>query len=266
VTATAQPKYHKGFTYDGQMVPGFDTCVYNDIATLEAAVVRATSDGKGLAAILMEPLQGEGGIIPGKKDFFVKARELCDKHGALLMIDEVQAGMGRTGKLWGHEQLDVVPDVFTSAKALGGGVPIGAMMARGEATNVFGPGDHASTYGGNPLACAAGLAVAQYMSDHNILENVNARGDQLAKGLEKIAAKYPTILGEVRGWGLLKGVECIADDITAGELVAAAMSEGLLLVPAGANVVRFVPPLIITEDELNMALEKFEAAVQTKAN
>jgi acetylornithine aminotransferase len=266
LTATAQPKYHIGFGYDGQMIPGFDHCKYNDIATLEAAVVRATSDGKGLAAIMLEPLQGEGGIIPGDVAFFAKARELCDKHGALLMMDEVQAGMGRTGTLWGHEQLGVVPDVFTSAKALGGGVPIGVMMARGEAATTFGPGDHASTYGGNQLACAAGLAVAQYLCDHNILDNVQARGEQLSEGLEKIAKQYPTLLGEVRGWGLLKGVECIAEDITAGDLVAAAMNEGLLLVPAGANVVRFVPPLIITEDELNLALEKFETAIKAKAN
>jgi acetylornithine aminotransferase len=143
---------------------------------------------------------------------------------------------------------------------------VGAMMARGEAATTFGPGDHASTYGGNPLACAAGLAVAQYLYDHNVLDNVKARGEQLSKGLEALAEKYPTILGEVRGWGLLKGVECIAEDITAGELVAAAMNEGLLLVPAGANVVRFVPPLIISEEEINMALERFEAAVKSKAN
>lgn len=266
LTATAQPKYHKGFTYDGQMVQGFEHCKYNDIATLEAAVERATSDGQGLAAIMLEPLQGEGGIIPGNPEFFAKARELCDKHGALLMCDEVQAGMGRTGTLWGHEQLGVVPDVFTSAKALGGGVPIGAMMARGDAATTFGPGDHASTYGGNPLACAAGLSVAQYMCDHNILDNVQARGVQLAAGLEKLAAKYPTVLGQVRGRGLLRGIECIAKDITPGELVAAAMKENLLLVPAGTNVVRFVPPLIITEAEIETALERFDAAVQAKAN
>jgi len=265
LTATAQPKYHKGFGYGGEMVPGFDNCKYNDIASLEAAVERATSDGKGLAAIMLEPLQGEGGIIPGDVDFFAKARELCDKHGALLMCDEVQAGMGRTGTLWGHEQVGVIPDVFTSAKALGGGVPIGAMVARGEAATTFGPGDHASTYGGNPLACAAGLAVAQYMSDHNILENVKARGEQLSQGLEALAERYPNVLGDVRGWGLLRGVECIAEDITAGELVGAAMEQGLLLVPAGANVVRFVPPLIISEDEMNLALEKFEAAIKLKA-
>jgi len=191
---------------------------------------------------------------------------LCDEHNALLIIDEVQAGMGRTGTLWGHENLDIVPDVFTSAKALGGGVPIGAMMARGEAADTFGPGDHASTYGGNPLACAAGLAVAKYISDNNILENVQQRGLQLGDGLEKLAKKYPTVLGEVRGWGLLKGVECIADDITAGEIVAAAMKEGLLLVPAGTNVVRFVPPLIITEEELNIALDRLDAAVKSKTN
>lgn len=248
------------------MVPGFDYCKYNDIASLEATVEKATSDGKGLAAIMLEPLQGEGGIIPGDKDFFAKARELCDKHGALLMCDEVQAGMGRTGTLWGHEQLGIVPDVFTSAKALGGGVPIGAMMARGDAATTFGPGDHASTYGGNPLACAAGLAVAQYLCDHNILDNVNARGAQLAAGLEAIAAKYPSVLGEVRGLGLLRGVECIAEDITAGEIVAAAMEQGLLLVPAGANVVRFVPPLIVSEEEIDLALKRLEAAVIAKTN
>mmetsp|Transcript_31898 Transcript_31898/g.32329 ORF Transcript_31898/g.32329 Transcript_31898/m.32329 type:complete len:141 (+) Transcript_31898:903-1325(+) len=140
------------------------------------------------------------------------------------------------------------------------------MMARGEAANTFGPGDHASTYGGNPLACAAGLAVAKYISDNDILENVQQRGLQLGVGLEKLAKKYPTVLGEVRGWGLLKGVECIADDITAGEIVAAAMNEGLLLVPAGTNVVRFVPPLIITEEELTIALNRLDAAVKSKTN
>jgi len=265
LSATQQPKFHKGFGYDGQMVQGFEACTYNDIPSLEEAVKKATSDGQGLAAIMLEPLQGEGGIIPGNIEFFVRARELCDEHDALLMIDEVQAGMGRTGKLWGHEQLGIVPDVFTSAKALGGGVPIGAMMARGDAASTFGPGDHASTYGGNPLACAAGLAVAKYICDHDILSNVEARGEQLTKGLEKLAEKYPAILGQVRGWGLLKGVECVADGMTASDLVAAAMKEGLLLVPAGTSVVRFVPPLIITEEELDMALDRFEAAIKSKA-
>lgn len=182
------------------------------------------------------------------------------------MCDEVQIGMGRSGHLWGHQKLGVEPDVFTSAKALGGGVPIGAMMARGAAADVLTPGTHASTYGGNPLACAAGVAVAKYMAENDLLENVDARGEQLAAGLAKIAEKYPNILGEVRGWGLLRGV-VVKDDAgcTAGELVGDVMKEGLLLVPAGPSVVRFVPPLIVNEAQIDQALEMFEEAVAKRA-
>ena len=148
LTATAQPKYHKGFGYDGgKMVPGFKYVPYNDPAALEAAVKEIqANDGEGLAAIMMEALQGEGGIVPGQDAFFTKIRQLCDETGALMICDEVQVGMGRSGKLWGYENLPVMPDVFTSAKALGGGVPIGAMMAAPVVADVFGPGDHASTY------------------------------------------------------------------------------------------------------------------------
>lgn len=152
LSATAQPKYHKGFGYDGAMVPGFEYVPYNDAAALEKKVKEIQDSGRGLAAIMMEALQGEGGIIPGDKKFFAKVRSICDETGALMMCDEVQVGMGRSGMLWGYQNLDVEPDVFTSAKALGGGVPIGAMMAGPKVADVFGPGDHASTYGGNPLA------------------------------------------------------------------------------------------------------------------
>jgi len=262
LSATGQPKYHKGFGWDGKMFPGFKYVPYNDVEALKKAVKEVEeTEGEGLAAIMMEALQGEGGIIPGKPEFFQAVRDLCDETGALMICDEVQVGMGRSGKLWGYENLPVTPDVFTSAKALGGGVPIGAMMARGVAADVFGPGDHASTYGGNPLACAAGLAVAQYMYDNDTLGNVQARGAQLTKGLEKISKKYPGLLGDIRGWGLLQGIEVVNPDIAPGQIVAAAMEEGLLLVGAGSNVVRFVPPLIITEDEMNEALNKFEKAV-----
>jgi acetylornithine aminotransferase len=265
LTATAQPKYHKGFGYGGEMVPGFKYVTYNNVDELKAAVAEIEADPEqGLAAIMMEPLQGEGGIIPGNAEFFKVARELADKQGAFLICDEVQVGMGRSGKLWGHQQLGVVPDIFTSAKALGGGVPIGAMMARGVAADIFQPGDHASTYGGNPLACAAGLAVAQTFCDENILDNVVARGNQLSMGLEALAEKYPSVLGAVRGWGLLKGV-VVKEDFKAGEIVGDAMKQGLLLVPAGPTVVRFVPPLIVTEAEVDEALQKFEAAVAAKA-
>ena len=271
VTATAQPKYHKGFTYGGEMVRGFKYTPYNDCDALEKLVKEINEtpeeDAKagrkrGLAAIMLEPLQGEGGIVPGNPEYFALARKLADETGALLMLDEVQVGMGRSGSLWGHEQLGVKPDVFTSAKALGGGVPIGAMMARGEAAETFGPGDHASTYGGNPLACAAGLAVAEYLSEHDILANVQARGEQLQKGLEDITSRYPEVLGAVRGWGLIRGVPIKEEaGCTAAELVGDAMAEGLLLVAAGPTVVRFVPPLVVTEAEVNEALAKFEKAI-----
>mmetsp|Transcript_28184 Transcript_28184/g.51523 ORF Transcript_28184/g.51523 Transcript_28184/m.51523 type:complete len:487 (+) Transcript_28184:123-1583(+) len=271
VTATAQPKYHKGFTYGGEMVRGFKYTPYNDLDALEKLVeeinVTPEEDAKagrkrGVAAIMLEPLQGEGGIVPGKREYFELARKLCDDNGALLICDEVQVGMGRSGSLWGHEQLGVEPDVFTSAKALGGGVPIGAMMARGEAASVFGPGDHASTYGGNPLACAAGLAVAEYLSEHDVLANVQARGEQLMAGLADIATRYPTVLGEARGWGLLRGVPIKEEaGCTAAELVGDAMAEGLLLVAAGPTVVRFVPPLVVTEEEVTEAMARFEKVI-----
>lgn len=271
VTATAQPKYHKGFTYGGEMVRGFRYTPYNDLDALKKLVdeVNTTPEEdakagrkRGLAAIMLEPLQGEGGIRPGTREYFALARQLADEHGALLICDEVQVGMGRSGSLWGHEQLLVLPDVFTSAKALGGGVPIGAMMARGAAADVFGPGDHASTYGGNPLACAAGLAVAEYLSEFHVLDNVRARGDQLSEGLADIATRYPAVLGEVRGWGLLKGVQ-IKDDAgcTAADIVGDAMKEGLLLVAAGPSVVRFVPPLVVKESEIAEALVRLEKAI-----
>ncbi|KAL7578267.1 hypothetical protein ACA910_012684 [Epithemia clementina (nom. ined.)] len=262
LSATAQPKYHKGFGYDGEMVPGFRYINYNDVDDLKAAVKEIQENGQGLAAIMMEALQGEGGIVPGNVEFFQTIRDICDETGALMIMDEVQVGMGRSGKLWGYEHLNIVPDIFTSAKALGGGVPIGAMLARGAAADVFGPGDHASTYGGNPLACSAGLAVAQYFCDHNILDNVQARGQQLEAGLAAIAAKYPKLLGEVRGWGLLRGITVTDETVAPGKLVLAGMEEGLLLVAAGKNVVRFVPPLIISEQELAEALRLFESAVQ----
>jgi acetylornithine/N-succinyldiaminopimelate aminotransferase len=275
ITATGQPKYQEGFGYGGEMVQGFHYTPYNDPEALKKLVaeinetpedIAALGRKRGLAAILMEPLQGEGGIIPGTKEFFKMARDLADESGALLMCDEVQVGMGRSGTLWGYENLDVEPDVFTSAKALGGGVPIGAMMAKGDAATVFGPGDHASTYGGNPLACAAGLAVAAALSEDDLLTNVNERGDQLNAGLKKIAEKYPSILGGTRGWGLLRGIAVKDDaDVLAGDIVVDAMKEGLLLVAAGPKVVRFVPPLIVSAAEIDAALEMFEKAVSLRS-
>uniref|UniRef100_A0A7S1B6A0 acetylornithine transaminase n=1 Tax=Corethron hystrix TaxID=216773 RepID=A0A7S1B6A0_9STRA len=268
VTATGQPKYHNGFKYGGKMVEGFEYTKYNDVEGLRSLVEKINAEGKGkrkVAAIMMEALQGEGGILPGTEEFFLTARELCDATGALLICDEVQVGMGRSGKLWGYQNLGVEPDVFTSAKALGGGVPIGAMLTRGKASEVLQPGDHASTYGGNPLACAAALAVARTFSEDAILDNVNARGTQLAAGLESLAARYPGVLGAVRGWGLMRGVVVTRENTAPGEVVGKCMEEGLLLVAAGKDVVRFVPPLIVTEKEVERALEIFGKVVEKMA-
>jgi len=279
ITATGQPKYQKDF---GPLVPGFEYVPYNDPDALKAAVARINAPPtllrqlqslwlgpppkRGVAAILMECLQGEGGVIPGTPAFFKAARDLCDDSGALLMCDEVQTGVGRTGKLWGFQHAGVAPDVFTCAKALGGGVPLGAMLCT-ERANVFGPGDHASTYGGNPLACAAGVAVAAAFDDDNLLENVVARGAQLKAGLEKLQAdsRFAGLIKEVRGQGLLLGLELSASGVgtfpTAGDVVGSATQEGLLLVPAGPKVVRFVPPLVVTAPEVDAALAAFEKAL-----
>jgi acetylornithine/N-succinyldiaminopimelate aminotransferase len=266
LSATGQSKYHKGFTYDGHMMEGFKFIPYNNITALQEAVMEIKNHPhQGLAGIMMEALQGEGGIIPGEESFFQTIRTICNEEDALMICDEVQIGMGRSGKLWGYENLNVIPDIFTSAKALGGGVPIGAMIARGKAATVFGPGDHASTYGGNPLACSAGLAVAQYMYDHNILQNVQERHVQLQTGLQFIQEKYPTILGTIRGWGLLMGVEVIHETIKPSDIVQAAMDVKLLLVGAGYTMIRFVPPLIISEEEMKEVLMKFELAVEIVA-
>jgi acetylornithine aminotransferase len=180
-----------------------------------------------------------------------------------MMVDEVQTGMGRTGKLWGYENFKVQPDVLTSAKALGGGVPIGTMMCK-DKFNVFGPGDHASTYGGNPLACAAGLAVAKTFEEENILQNVVARGEQfrsLATGLQK---KMPDIISDVRGWGLINGIEIAeSSKVMAADLSKALLQAKVLVVPAGPKVVRFVPPLIISEAEVTEVINRFETALNS---
>ncbi|MEP1059259.1 aspartate aminotransferase family protein [Stenomitos frigidus] len=257
VTATGQPKYQKGFS---PLVPGFHYVTYNDIVALETALDELDSGEPRVAAILLEALQGEGGVRPGDRAYFQRVRELCDDRGILLILDEVQVGMGRSGKLWGYENLDIEPDIFTSAKGLGGGIPIGAMLCK-SFCNVFQPGDHASTFGGNPFACGVALAVCQTIERENLLANVHDRGEQLREGLRAIAQKFPAYIAEVRGWGLIDGLEIKADSpLTAPEIVKVTMANGLLLVPAGPKVVRFVPPLIVTEAEINQALSAVEQA------
>lgn len=260
VTATAQPKYQK---YFDPLVPGFHYVPYNDIAAVEAAISELDEGDYRVAAILIEPLQGEGGVRPGNVAYFQKLRKICDETGILLIFDEVQVGMGRSGKLWGYENLGVEPDIFTSAKGLGGGIPIGAMMSK-SFCDVFQPGEHASTFGGNPFACGVALSVCQTLEQENILQNVQDRGEQLRDGLRAIATKYPHIITEVRGWGLINGMELQASiQLTAPDIVKAAMDEGLLLVPAGPKVLRFVPPLIVTEKEVETAMLALDKAIAT---
>ncbi|MEH1836374.1 MAG: aspartate aminotransferase family protein [Nostoc sp.] len=260
ITATAQPKYQK---YFDPLVPGFHYVNYNDINAMEVAISELDEGDYRVAAILIEPLQGEGGVRPGDVAYFKKLRQICDETGILLIFDEVQVGMGRSGKLWGYEHLGVEPDIFTSAKGLGGGIPIGAMMSK-KFCDVFQPGEHASTFGGNPFVCGVALSVCQTLERENILQNVQDRGEQLRSGLRAIAAKYPQQVGEVRGWGLINGLELGSDiGLTAADVVNAAINEGVLLVPAGPKVVRFVPPLIVTEAEVNTALEAVDKAIAT---
>ncbi|MEH2333065.1 aspartate aminotransferase family protein [Nostoc sp.] len=258
ITATAQPKYQK---YFDPLVPGFHYVNYNDINAVEVAISELDEGDYRVAAILIEPLQGEGGVRPGDVAYFKKLRQICDETGILLIFDEVQVGMGRSGKLWAYEHLGVEPDIFTSAKGLGGGIPIGAMISK-KFCDVFQLGEHASTFGGNPFVCGVALSVCQTLERENILQNVEERGEQLRSGLKAIAAKYPQHISEVRGWGLINGLELRADiEITAADIVNAAIKEGVLLVPAGPKVVRFVPPLIVTEAEVNTALQAVDKAI-----
>ncbi|MBW4516307.1 MAG: aspartate aminotransferase family protein [Timaviella obliquedivisa GSE-PSE-MK23-08B] len=252
VTATGQPKYQKNFD---PLVPGFYYVPYNDISAIEEAIALLDSTDRQVTAIMLEALQGEGGVRPGDRAYFQRVRQICDEKGILLILDEVQVGMGRTGHYWGYENLGIEPDIFTSAKGLGGGIPIGATLCK-SFCDVFQPGDHASTYGGNPFVCGVALKVCETLERENLLANVQARGEQLRDGLRAIAAQYPQIIAEVRGWGLINGLVLHPEvELTSINLVKEAMEQGLLLVPAGPKVVRFVPPLVVSAGEVDEALQ-----------
>ncbi|MEB3263406.1 MAG: aspartate aminotransferase family protein [Synechococcus sp.] len=261
VTATGQPRYHQGFE---PLVPGFRYFPYNDIAAFEALLADCEAQGPAVAAVLIEPIQGEGGANPGDPAFFRRLRQLCDERQILLIFDEVQIGVGRSGRLWGYETLGVEPDALTLAKGLGGGVPIGALAVKA-AFDHFRPGEHASTFGGNPLACRAGLTVLQEIDRRSLLGHVDAMGTLLGDLLGELVARHPQRLAGHRGWGLLQGLLLQPDAPTAPEIVKAAMEQGLLLVPAGPSVVRFVPPLVIQPRHLRKAVKRLEKALLTLA-
>ncbi len=218
MSATGQPKYHQGFE---PMVEGFHFFPYNDTAAFEALLSRSEADGPRVAAVMLEPLQGEGGVNPGDPAFFQRVRQLCDQHRILLIFDEVQIGMGRSGCLWGYEKLGVEPDAFTTAKGLGGGFPIGALAVK-QAFDHFRPGDHASTFGGNPLACRAALTVAQELERRLLVPHVQRMGELLQQLLAELVSRHPQLLEGVRGWGLLQGLVLRPEAPTAPQIVQSA--------------------------------------------
>jgi len=241
LTATGQDKVKIGFD---PLPPGFVHVPLNDIEALKQTINAET------AAVLLEPLQGEGGVNIADTTYLQAVRQLCDEHGLLLMLDEVQTGVGRCGTMFAFELAGIRPDILTLAKGLGGGVAIGAMLASESVAASFGPGTHGSTFGGNPLSCTAALTVLDEIESAQLLANVQQRGEQLRQGLRDLAARFPVIT-EVRGQGLLNGAELSQE---AAPLVAAARGKGLLILMAGPNVLRFLPPLNVSAAEVDEAL------------
>jgi len=241
LTATGQDKVKIGFD---PLPPGFEHVPLNDIAALKATVNDET------AAILLEPLQGEGGVNEAADDYLKAVRALCDETGILMLLDEVQTGIGRTGEMFGFEHTGVVPDILTLAKGLGGGVPIGAMLANANVATAFGPGTHGSTFGGNPLSCTAALTVLEVIKKEDLLANVREQGARLRKGLQHLKDRNQRIV-DVRGQGLLLGV---AFETEVAGIIEQCRSNGLLLLSAGPKVLRFLPPLNVTAEEIDEAL------------
>ncbi len=250
LSATAQPKYHKGF---GPMLPGFVTAHYNDLESVKAVLSERT------AAILVEPVQGEGGVRPAELGFLEGLRALCDEHEMLLLFDEVQAGMGRTGSLFAYQGYGVEPDVLALAKGLGGGVPIGATLATQAVYDAWSRGSHATTFGGNPLVSAVAREVIAVIEEDGLCERATRMGDLLQEGLRELATRHD-VIKDVRGRGLMVGAEVGAD--VAGVIAGYARDEKLLINTAGGHTLRFVPPLIIDEEHVREALARLERAFE----
>jgi acetylornithine/N-succinyldiaminopimelate aminotransferase len=242
IAAGGQEKHLKGFD---PVVEGFDHVPYGNLNALRAAI------GPNTAAILVEAIQGEGGVVPGDPDYLRRLRQTADEFGILLIFDEVQTGMGRTGSLFAHQRLGVTPDIMGAAKGLGGGFPVGACLATEKAARGMTAGTHGSTFGGNPLAMAVAETVLDVMSEPGFLDRVSFIGNILRQGLEEVCAPYPKIIAEIRGVGLMLGLKCVTPNT---ELIEKLRNNGLLTVGAGDNVVRLLPPLTISESEVNHAL------------
>ena len=257
VTVGGQAAYSDGF---GPKPGAIDHCDYNDLAAFEALISDNT------CAVMMEPLQGEGGIISPDPEFIKGVRELCDKHNALLIFDEVQSGVGRTGHLYAYMGLGVTPDILTTAKSLGGGFPIGAMLTTNEIAEHLKPGTHGSTYGGNPLACAVAEKAFDIVNQPQVLEGVRQKEALFRELLEAINTKY-NVFSEIRGQGLLLG--CALNEKYQGrarDFMTAATQQHLMCLVAGANVIRFAPSLIIPDEDIKEGLMRFERAIADVVN
>ena len=253
VTAGGQPKYSQDFA---PLPEGIQHTAFNDLEQAKAVINENT------CAVIVEPIQGEGGVLPADLEFLKGLRQLCDEHGAVLIFDEVQTGVGRTGSLYAYMNTGVTPDILTTAKALGGGFPIGAMITTDKYANMYAVGDHGTTYGGNPLACAVANAVFEFINTAEVLEGVKQRFDHFVSGLNKINAKF-NVFEQIRGQGLLIG--CVLKAEHAGQaktIVNLAGDEGLLALVAGPNVVRFTPSLIIPFEDIDEGLRRFEQALE----
>jgi len=254
VSVGGQPKYTEGFEPLPQEI---NHIPYNDIAAARAAI------GDDVAAVIVEPIQGEGGVIPGDAAYLQALRELCDQTGALLIFDEVQSGVGRTGALYAYMDKGVTPDILTTAKALGNGYPIGAMLTTNEIAAHFGVGSHGTTYGGNPLAATVALNVIEMINQPAFLARVKVASEQIFANLRKLAADFPQVFGEVRGSGLLIGLPLApAFKGRAKDVTKAAEALGLMLLIAGPDVIRFAPALIVTDAQIAEADRILRAAVQ----
>ncbi len=246
ISATDQDKLTRGFA---PLTEGFDVVAFGNLNELRAAITPAT------AAICVEPIQGEGGIRRADIQYLQGLRAVCDEFGLMLFFDEIQCGMGRTGKLFAHQWAGVTPDVMCLAKGLGGGFPIGAVLATERAAEGMTAGSHGSTFGGNPLAMAVADAVLDVLLEPGFLDEVARIGDRLGRGLAELVARHPTVYQEVRGAGLMLGLKCVPPN---ADVIARLRAQGLITAPASDNVVRLLPPLIITDDEVAEALDALD--------
>ena len=250
MTATGQEKVRTGF---GALLPTFAYATYNDIDSVKALLDEDT------AAVMLEVVQGEGGIRPADKSFIDELAQLCRDNDILLIVDEIQTGIGRTGKKFGFEHYDIEPDIFTLAKGLGNGIPVGAMVAKEKLADAFGPGTHGSTFGGNPLAMAAAKAVLSIVFAEEFLQEVSEKAAYLAEQLNAEIKPLPFVK-EIRQKGLMVGIEC---EDKVGELVPQLLEKGLMVLVAGEKVIRLLPPLTVTEDEITVAINQIKEVIQT---